>query len=163
LEEKFGTFRNAWPTYSYTHDLENDNFIHTRAIFCVDRLYNVQIVGLKTAQDELLKCLEGVWVKDKPMAVETFAKGTQPGMKEQVEAQRIGYLVGRYTVFAMIGIGVLFLLVKIGREVVGGGRKRPPPLPAHARVGATGTMPPPVPPKPGTSEVPPPPPPPAGL
>ena len=139
LEENYGTFRSgAWPTYTYTHDLEQDNFIHTTAIFCVDRIYNVQIVGLKTAKDDLVKSLDGVWIQDAPLAAEMFAKGTSPGMKDQVAAQRIGYLVGKATVWIAVGIIAIYA---VGRMMADGRKKKgPPPLPAHART------PPPVPP-----------------
>ena len=142
LEENYGTFRSgAWPTYTYTHELENDNFIHSTAIFCVDRIYNVQIVGLKEAKDDLVKCLDGVWIKDAPLAAEMFAKGTSPGMKDQVAAQRIGYVVGKFTVWIAIGVIAIFALVRIMSD---GKRKGPPPLPAQVRA----TTPPPIPPPP---------------
>ena len=140
IEEHFNEFRGGeWPSYSYDMDVEN-SFVNTTAIFCAERLYNVQIAGPKATRAQGIKCLDGVTIHEVPMAAASFKRGMEGANRGNDPAyemgRKIGTVVGFVSVFVVIGL----VAMAIGK-LAGGGRKRPPPLPPSARSG-----PPPAPP-----------------
>ena len=131
IDEKFGTFRGTeFPTYTFSRNL-GDNFIHSESIFCVDKLYNIQIVGLQSGRDQLLKALDGVTIHDKPMARSTFEQAREPNALARNIAyeagRRMGFVFGAILIVVVAVLGILFLT-----GAIGGRKSKPPPLPPQA-------------------------------
>lgn len=139
MDEHFGNFRDTQlPTYTFDRKIQ-DNFVHSEAVFCADRLYNIQVVGPQSQRDELLKTLEGVVIKEAPMPRAAFDKAAKGDSRDGNEAYEMGRKFG--TVIGVLAvIAVIFVIAKAISSMGGGGRKRPPPLPPSAR-----SMPPPPP------------------
>jgi hypothetical protein len=139
IEEHFGNFRDTQlPTYTFDRKIQ-DNFVHSEAVFCADRLYNIQIVGPQSQRDELLKALEGVVIKEAPMPRAAFDKAAKGDSRDGSAAYEMGRKFG--TVIGMLAvIAVIFVIAKAISAMAGGGKKRPPPLPPSAR-----SVPPPPP------------------
>lgn len=131
IDEQFGTFRGTeFPTYAFSRNIQ-DNFIHSESIFCADKLYNIQIVGVQSARDSLLKALDGVTIHDKPMARATFDKAREPNALARNLAyeagRRFGFIGGIILVVVVAVLGLIFLAGGIG-----GRKSKPPPLPPQA-------------------------------
>lgn len=132
IDEKFGTFRGTeFPTYTFSRNIQ-DNFIHSESIFCADKLYNIQIVGLQTARETLLRALDGVTIHDKPMARATFEKAREPNALARNIAFEAGRRVGFIgAIVLIVVVAVLAILFVTGG--IGGRKSKPPPLPPQAQ------------------------------
>ena len=133
IDEQFGTFRGTeFPTYTFSRNI-GENFIHSESIFCTDKLYNIQIVGVQTGRDQLLKALDGVTIHDKPMARATFEKAREPNALARNIAfeagRRVGFIGGIVLIVVVAVLGIIFLAGGIG-----GRKSKPPPLPPQAPV-----------------------------
>jgi hypothetical protein len=132
-QEEFGTFKGAWPRYSYDMPAQGTNLVHTTSIFTARFLYNVQLVGPKALRAELLKTLDAVTLRETPMAMAEFKRGSEPGAYDRAQRERtIGFKIGQLTVFVMAAVIAIWVLATVWRDMFGR-RKGPPPLPHSAR------------------------------
>src|ERR1051325_1620286 len=94
LQEQFGKFPGTeCPTYTFDRPMQG-SFLHTTAIFCADRLYNVQIVAPESARAQVLNCLERVTIHDAPLPAAVFEKGTKRGAAIRSVAYEMGRVFG---------------------------------------------------------------------
>jgi hypothetical protein len=131
IEEHVGSFRDTQlPAFVFDANIK-DMLVHTEAVFCSDKLYSIQVVGPQSDRAELLKLLDGVTIRDKPMDRATFDRAMQPDALEKNKAYEMGRRFGTLTALPLL-FGIGFVLYKLLSRI-GGGGKRPPPLPPGAR------------------------------